>query len=82
MASYRFVIDYDAEAGVWYVCESNLPGLRTEAASLDRLVENLKVLVPDLLDAIDECNGNSDGAGEIPFEVILHANSQARATAA
>lgn len=82
MVTYRFIVDFDAEAGVWYVCDSNLPGLQTEAESLDILIQKLRVMVPDLLDAIDARDGGDDGKGEIPLEVVLHVNSQARAAAA
>ncbi|MGQ0484414.1 MAG: DUF1902 domain-containing protein [Hyphomicrobiales bacterium] len=82
MTAYRITVDFDAEAGVWYVCDSTLPGLRTEAESLDALVGKLRDLVPDLLAAIDEPGGTADAAGEIPFEVILHTNTQARHPAA
>ena len=80
--TYRFTVDFDAEAGVWYICDSTLPGLRTEAESLDALVGKLRDMVPDLLAAIDEPGGAADTAGEIPFEVILHTNTQARHPAA
>ena len=81
MVTYRFVVDFDSDAGVWYVRDSNLPGLRTEARSLDDLVRNLRVMVPDLLDAIDQCDSGPGRHGEVPLEVILHTNSRARAAA-
>jgi predicted RNase H-like HicB family nuclease len=40
---------WDPEAGVWYVEDSNVPGLSTGADTLDELVEKLKVVVPELL---------------------------------
>ena len=80
--AYQFTVDFDADAGVWYVRDSTLPGLRTEADTLDALVGKLKVMVPDLLAAIDGPGGRVDIAGEIPFEVTLHTNTQARRPAA
>jgi hypothetical protein len=50
--TYSVIVDFDPEASVWYVCDSTLPGLRTEAASIDALVGKLRIMVPDLLAAI------------------------------
>jgi predicted RNase H-like HicB family nuclease len=82
MTAYRFTVDFDAEAGVWYVCDSTLPGLHTEAETLDALVGKLRDMLPDLLAAIDEPGGTADAAGDISFDVILHTNTQARQPAA
>ena len=40
---------WDEEAQVWYVHDSDIPGLSTEAASLEELRERLRVIIPDLL---------------------------------
>ena len=82
MSAYRFTVDFDTEASVWYVCDSTLPGLRTEAESLDALVGKLRIMVPDLLAARDRQDGEADADEEIPIEVILHTNTQARRPAA
>ena len=79
---YRFTVDFDAEAGVWHVCESTLPGLSTEAETLDALVEKLRIMVPDLLAAVGETGGAVDAGGDIPFDVILHASAQGHRPAA
>ncbi len=55
---------WDEEAKVWSVRSDDVPGLVTEAASLDALVPKLQVMIPELLDA----NGYADG-DEIPFRV-------------
>ena len=51
---------WDEEAKVWYVADSDVPGLATEAPSVDALLEKLKVMVPEML----ELNGviPNDGA--------------------
>ena len=36
--AHRFMVDFDEDAQVWFVRDSSLPGLRTEALSLDALV--------------------------------------------
>jgi Domain of unknown function (DUF1902) len=67
---------YDDEAKVWYVEESNLPGLRTEAPSIEALREKLPALVEDLVEA-----NNLDFRGEIPIEVIAHTRTIATVAA-
>jgi hypothetical protein len=40
---------WDDEAGVWFIADSDLPGLAAEGETLDELHEKLKVLVPELV---------------------------------
>lgn len=40
---------WDAEAGVWAAEGENLPGLVTEAESIDALMAKLRIMVPELL---------------------------------
>jgi hypothetical protein len=61
---------YDDEANVWYVEESNVPGLRTEAPSLEALRAKLPGLVEDLVEI-----NQLDFRGEVPIEVIAHART-------
>jgi predicted RNase H-like HicB family nuclease len=72
MARVRtFVIEalWDEEAEVWYVGKSDVPGLAAEADTIDELVENLKVLVPELLEAngVISCD---DEMRPVPFRVM------------
>lgn len=55
---------WDDEAKVWVATSEDVPGLATEADSCELLVEKLKVMIPELLDA----NGRGDGS-EVPFSV-------------
>ncbi|MHC5719098.1 MAG: DUF1902 domain-containing protein [Nostoc sp.] len=41
---------WDSEAEVWVATSEDLPGLVTEAASNEALVEKLKVIIPELLE--------------------------------
>ncbi|HTV46459.1 MAG TPA: DUF1902 domain-containing protein [Stellaceae bacterium] len=41
--------EWDDEAGVWVAEGANLPGLVTEAETVERLLEKLRSMVPDLL---------------------------------
>jgi predicted RNase H-like HicB family nuclease len=57
--------EWDDEASVWVATSDDVPGLVTEAASIEALMEKLRVMVPELLDA----NGYPD-AGEVPIELL------------
>ena len=63
---------WDDEAKVWVATSDDVPGLATEAASLDVLMLKLKVMIPELLDA----NG-FPGGEEIPFRVLGEINDTA-----
>jgi predicted RNase H-like HicB family nuclease len=56
---------WDTEASVWTAESSDLPGLVTEAASLDELDAKLPGLIRDLLE-----DGAATEAYEVPVEVI------------
>jgi predicted RNase H-like HicB family nuclease len=40
---------WDPEAGVWWAESADLPGLVSEAPTLDALIERVSVAIPDLL---------------------------------
>jgi len=42
---------WDREAKVWVATSEDVPGLVNEAASTEELMEKLKVMVPELLEA-------------------------------
>ena len=48
---FRIEADWDAEAGVWVATSEDVPGLATEAATVETLTEKLRVLIPELLEA-------------------------------
>lgn len=56
---------WDDEARVWVATSDDVPGLATEADDMDALVEKLKVLIPELLEA----NG-IEHAADVPFEIM------------
>ncbi|WP_186087394.1 DUF1902 domain-containing protein [Burkholderia gladioli] len=41
---------WDAEARVWVAESDDVPGLITEAETMDALAQKLKTLIPELLD--------------------------------
>ena len=56
---------WDDEAEVWVATSDDVPGLATEADTLEALSGKLDVMVPELLNA----NGCPDG-GDVPFELL------------
>lgn len=64
--------EWDEEAGVWVATSDDVPGLATEAETLEALSVKLDTLVPELLDA----NGYPDGT-EVPFELLARKLSVA-----
>jgi predicted RNase H-like HicB family nuclease len=57
--------EWDEEAKVWVATSDDVPGLATEKETLEGLVEKLKILIPELLEA----NGTLE-EGDVPFEVL------------
>ncbi len=57
--------EWDEEVRVWVATSDDVPGLATEADTMEGLIEKLKVMIPDLLRA-----NNVVIEDEVPFEVI------------
>lgn len=57
--------EWDEEAAVWVASSDDVPGLATEADTLEGLSKKLETLVPELLDL----NGLENGP-EVPFELL------------
>ena len=61
--------EWDAEAEVWVATSDDLPGLVTEAETIEALQRKLAIMVPELLEA----NGTLDAeVREIPLNLIAH----------
>ena len=65
---------FDPEARVWYVADTDVPGLATEAETPDQLLAKLDTMIPELLEANGVVRRNNDIL-QVPFDVIL-ANHQ------
>lgn len=50
MARFRVLAHWDAEAAVWWAESEDVPGLVTEAAAFEDLVQAIRELVPELLE--------------------------------
>lgn len=66
--------EWDNEAAVWVATSDDVPGLATESATLEALVEKLKEMIPELLSE----NGVAT-AGGVPFELLTRRFEMARA---
>jgi predicted RNase H-like HicB family nuclease len=62
--------EWDPEARVWVATSDDVPGLATEAETLDLLQQKLSVMIPELLEA----NGMlaDDEIREVPLSLIAH----------
>ena len=61
---------WDSEALVWVAESDDVPGLATEASSLDALLGKLNVMIPDLSEL------NASGAGEqVPIDLLVRQGS-------
>jgi predicted RNase H-like HicB family nuclease len=69
--------EWDREANVWVATSDDVPGLATEAETLEALSAKLERMVPELLEA----NGLLPDA-EVPFELLARRFSVAHATGA
>lgn len=58
--------EWDPEVSVWVATSDDVPGLATEADTLEALEAKLKVLVPELLEA----NGRMPDGPEISMELL------------
>ena len=74
---YEIRVEWDAEAGVWYIEGSNVPGLVGEAATLEAMMALLQVRVPEMLEE-NGCPRDDD----IPLRLLTTAHlSQMRQVA-
>ncbi len=61
---------WDSEAGVWWAESTDLPGLVSEAPSLDALIERVSLAIPDLLTAAEGPSAATGGsARRVTFRV-------------
>jgi len=62
--------EWDPEAKVWVATSDDVPGLITEADTVEALAEKLSVMIPELLEA----NGTLVGEAirEVPINLIAH----------
>jgi predicted RNase H-like HicB family nuclease len=67
--NYHVHAEWDAEADVWVATSEDVPGLVTEAPTMEALTEKLRTMIPELLEA----NGVLAGVDKpIAFELVSH----------
>ena len=57
--------EWDDEAHVWVATSDDVPGLATEGKTVEGLIEKLKVMIPELLEA-----NENPMEYEVPFEIL------------
>ena len=62
--------EWDPEAQVWVATSDDVPGLITEASTVEALAEKLSVIIPELLEANGNLAGNE--VGQVPINLIAH----------
>jgi predicted RNase H-like HicB family nuclease len=71
MRHYAVVhVAWDDEAKVWYVQESDIPGLATEAGTLEELRRKVPAMIQDLLE------NEADHPREIEVDFIAYAHER------
>lgn len=65
------VAQWDPEAQVWYVSESDVPGLVTEAESVEALLQRLDVMIPELLELNNAREVDEEKPPTVPFELLV-----------
>ena len=58
--------EWDTEAGVWVATSDDVPGLVTEAETMEQLIAKLRIMIPELL----ELNKESTDTAARSFEVF------------
>lgn len=67
---YKIEAFWDSEAKVWVAESEDVPGLITEADTIESLTEKLKQMIPELLQLNNIVT--SSYVGNISFELISH----------
>jgi predicted RNase H-like HicB family nuclease len=68
---------WDKDAQVWIAISEDVPGLVTEADTLEQLIEKLRVMIPELLEANGLLLGNSEE--KILFHLLSERIEMAKA---
>ena len=73
---YHVHADWDPEAEVWVATSDDVPGLATEAPTVEALAEKLRTMIPELLEANEVlADGQADA---IAFELTSHRQERVR----
>jgi predicted RNase H-like HicB family nuclease len=73
MTEYHVTAFWDDEAKVWVAASDDVPGLATEAETVEALLDKLRAMIPELL----ELSGCPAGVG-IPFHLRTERSDVAK----
>ncbi len=76
MSAIRVNALWDPDAKVWTAESDDVPGLVTEAETVEALTEKLRIIIPELLEANGITPQTDDD--ELPFDVIAHRHDSVR----
>ena len=60
---------WDQEAGVWWAESADLPGLVSEAPTLDALIERVSSVIPDLLAGCRRSSATDSPPRRVTFRI-------------
>jgi predicted RNase H-like HicB family nuclease len=63
MNPLKIIAEWDDEANVYVATSDDVDGLAIEASTMDALIERLKVVIPELMEA----NHKAQAGDELPF---------------
>ncbi len=72
---------WDDEASVWIAESDDVPGLVTEAPTVEDLLAKLEVIIPELFE-LNGVNPPSDDEGRVPFVFVTRRATRPMTTAA
>jgi predicted RNase H-like HicB family nuclease len=61
---------WDEDAKVWFIADSDIPGLVTESETLEGLSQRIRDILPDLLEGV------TDRPDEIEIDLIAHRHDR------
>lgn len=75
MPAYHIEAIWDPEVSVWVATSDDVPGLATEAETLEALAGKLRIIIPELLEANRLL---PTGSTPLSFELTSHRHEEIR----
>lgn len=73
MTTWTIKAEYDPDAHVWWVAESDVPGLAADAGTLEMLAAKAGAMLPDLIEIHSgELSRTKDRSGPHRIRIIAH----------
>ena len=76
--AYTVRATWDDEAKVWVAESEDVPGLATEAHTLEALIAKLRVIIPELLEANGALAKRARGGRDLPIELLAQYHERIR----